>query len=168
MKPIIKEGTAAICSLVVLLGAQAASVTPPKGYRFPVASDRGDEPTQNFHIVGDFNGDSAADEAWLLPRTDDKGWAVVMFLGVKGGGHKVLMLEEYSGPSPVQSYSLEVLKPGRYKTACGKGYWECKRDERPELNLRLPAISWVYIESANTVFWWDAKRMLFRRTQMSD
>ena len=80
----------------------------------------------------------------------------------------MLMLEEYSGPSPIQRYSLELLKPGRYKTACGKGYFECKKDEPSELNLRLPAVDWVYIESADVVFWWDAEQMRFRRTQMSD
>ena len=161
-----------VSALSLLLGAQTATLTLPEGYRFPIASDRGDDPTQNFHIVGDFNGDSLQDDVWLLPRSDNHGAAVVMFLGAKNGGHQVLMLFQDSRPtppgeSPIQRLSIEVQKPGRYKTACGIGFYKCERGEPAELKLRLPTVAFFY-EEVESVFWWNASSKRFIRTAMDD
>jgi hypothetical protein len=63
---------------------------------------------------------------------------------------------------------VAVAPPGDYVTACGKGHWECKPGEPEVLHLDLPGINYYQFESANSIFWWDAKSKLFNRTWISD
>jgi hypothetical protein len=63
---------------------------------------------------------------------------------------------------------IKSAKSGKYKTACGKGYWDCKKGEPAELNLRMPAMDLFQYESANSFFVWDSKIKKFKRIWMSD
>ena len=33
---------------------------------------------------------------------------------------------------------IDIVKPGKYKTACGKGYYECEKGEPEVLKLKRP------------------------------
>jgi hypothetical protein len=156
--------------------ASAGVVVPPEEYRFPTEADysgdwmefRSTKPTP-FHVTQDFNGDSLLDEAWILLARKGAGWALFVFLTPSTGkSPAVITLEMDSGKIPAQSMGIAPVSPGRYQTACGKGYWECKSGEAPVLNIRLAAIDFFAYESANSYFWWDTRTSRFIRTWMSD
>jgi hypothetical protein len=147
----------------------------PEGYRYPTDADRsGDWETfqseipKPFYAEADFNGDGLPDEAWILLRESGKGWGLFVFLGQRDGEPVVHKLEEDRGGSPAQRFGLDVVEPGRYETACGKGYWDCEPNEPEELSLVLPGLDFFAFESANSFFWWNVKSSAFKRTWMSD
>jgi hypothetical protein len=63
---------------------------------------------------------------------------------------------------------IDTVTTGDYKTACGKGYWECKKSEPEILNLKHVAINYFKFESANSFFYWDDKTGSFKRIWISD
>jgi hypothetical protein len=122
-----------------------------------------------FRVTADFNGDSLIDEAWILLAKKGKTWTLTVFLRASPTSFaKPIRLESQSDTLPVYR-GIEVVPPGTFKTACGKGYWECKGvTEPPMLTLKNPAINFFLYESASSYFWWDLKARRFRRTWMSD
>lgn len=158
--------------LVTALAAQIA--VPPQGFRFPNERDYsadwkiaapGDTPP--FVVNADFNGDNLPDEAWLLPAATARGWGLFVFLGVANGSPRVVRLEG-NQDSEVDGFGVALAEPGKHKTACGKGYWQCERDEPEVLNLKFPAIEFFRFESASSIFWWDVRTATFKRTWISD
>jgi hypothetical protein len=150
-------------------------VQAPRGYRFPTESDYTgdwkDFRSQNpipFHAQGDFNGDGVEDDVWLLPASSGKdGFGVYLFLGSRTGNPKVSRLA-FARDDPPQQFGLGAVKPGSYDTACGKGYWVCKKGEPETLNLKIAAIEFSVFESSSSIFWWDVKVQKFQRTWTSD
>ena len=63
---------------------------------------------------------------------------------------------------------IVLLGPGKHRTACGKGYWDCGKGEPEVLDLKLPAIDYFTYESANSVFYWNKPSSSFQRVWMSD
>jgi hypothetical protein len=65
---------------------------------------------------------------------------------------------------------IHLVKPGRYETACGKGYGEefCSHGEPKFLKLATDAIDLFRQESADSIAYWDQKRNMFALVQMSD
>lgn len=159
--------------LVGALSAQAGE-NAPIGYRFPSEADysgdwrefRATVPLP-FVVRADFNGDGNLDEAWLLPKTSGTGWALFAALGSAKGPRRFIRLDQ-DLKAEVQGFGITLAKPGHYKTACGKGYWACKRDEPEALDLKLPAFEFFRFESASVMFWWDLRAGAFRRTSISD
>jgi hypothetical protein len=158
---------------LALLNQGRASLQSPQGYRFPTEADFSDSwqefrskiPTP-FRVRADFNGDGRRDEAWIVLAEKGDGWALVAFLATAGSSPKTMLLEKGSGPA--QRYGMAPVPPGKYRTACGKGYWECRPGEPEVLNLRLPTIEFCVYESACSIFWWDVNKGQFQRTQISD
>jgi hypothetical protein len=165
-----------LLGLVGIVGALAgqASLRAPNGYRFPVETDysgdwmefRTKYPTP-FVVRADFNGDGVIDEAWLLPARSSRGWGLFAVLGSSNGTRRFIRLEQ-DRKSQVQRFGLSLVEPGQYKTACGKGYWECARDEPEVLELKSSAFEFFLFESASAMFWWDRRSRSFRRTSISD
>jgi hypothetical protein len=179
----LKPSIAAVIA-AFLLGEQAlflsaAQVTrgevPPKGYRFPVEADyRGDwkefraSVPVPFHVSADFDGNGIADDAWIVLAERGNRWALVTFMRNTTGQTRVVRLLTDSGKTPAQRMGMTLVEPGRHETACGKGYWDCKRNEPAALNLRLPSFTFFVFESASSIFWWDTEAKQFRRTSISD
>ena len=63
---------------------------------------------------------------------------------------------------------INLVKPQKIQTACGKGYWECKEDETPFQSLVYPSINYFRFESANSIFYWSKKEQQFKRIWQSD
>jgi len=82
-------------------------------------------------------------------------------------GQKI-KLDEFDDKAWITVMGVTIAKPGKYKTACGKGYFECEKGEPAELNLKLPAIDYFKEGSANSFFIWDKKAKQFKRIWMSD
>ena len=163
-------------AMTIVLGVTAgpAHMAAPNGYRFPTDADysdgwkdfRASTPTP-FVVKADFDNDGQPDQAWLLPAIPGPGWAVFVFLGSSKGPHRTIRLERDQKTEP-QGFGMALVKPGQYKTACGKGYFECKRGEPDVLDLTLPAFELFKYESASSIFWWDSKSGRFKRTWISD
>ena len=52
---------------------------------------------------------------------------------------------------------IAKVKPGEYKTACGKGYWECRKDEPKILSTKRDAVEFFKVESASSVYVYNAR-----------
>lgn len=63
---------------------------------------------------------------------------------------------------------IDVLSPGSHRTACGKGYAVCGKDEPEVVRLRYPGIDYFKDGGANSVFYWSPRRKAFRRIWLSD
>lgn len=162
-----------LAAALLALATSQGGVVPPKGYRLPIESDYIDEwqafrkeLPEPFVARADFNSDGLLDEAWLLPRLSG-GFGLFAFMGSAEGAPGVARLAGAT-ELKVQGWGIEVVTPGRYQTACGKGYWDCEAGEPEVLVLTAPAVSFAKFESSNSIFWWNSKAGRFTRTRISD
>jgi len=121
----------------------------------------------------DFNHDGRMDYVVLLHSIKQKKeqlWegvlyrhhdlTLVAFLGVPGGRFKEeTLIQQLEGVIP-SSYVIQTLPPGNYKTACGKGYWNCGKDEPELLKLNDPGVLFVSCGSSEVVYYWKEKRLV--------
>jgi len=128
---------------------------------------RKENPNLYISAKADFDGDGREDEARLLISDKENKMGLFVTLSSQKGANP-LLLEVIADKRMVEVMGIEVAKPGKYKTACGKGYWACKKGEPSELKLTIPAIDFFTFESANSFFVWDTKTRKFKRIWMSD
>jgi hypothetical protein len=143
-------------------------------WRTPTADDLGkdrmwrDEDSRRYLVVkADFDGDGIEDTARLLIR--HKGDKIGLFVTVSSMKKaSPLLLESIKDKRMIETFGIGLAKPGTYTTACGKGYWNCKKGEPEELRLDRPGIDFFKYESANSYFVWNTGRKKFDRIWMSD
>ena len=167
-----------LCLLLATSSFAKDNVALPEGWRYPTIEELSDEllrkdsPTKFIKAIADFNGDGISDEAYLLKSTKSSGEGLLVRLSDKQKGFRWLVLDttdwEKAYPKVNLSMGIDIVKPGQYKTACGKGYFECKKDEPEVLKLTRPAIDYFRFESANSFFFWDCKTNSFNRVWISD
>lgn len=123
--------------------------------------------TRFFRVEGDFDGDGKTDIAELLINPTTKQFAPFVKLA---STQKWQMLSEAGDLGSLDRFAIELVKPGKYETACGKGYDEsfCAHGEPDYLVLSHPAIDFIYTESADSIFYWDEKKRAFHEISMSD
>lgn len=152
-------------------------ITLLEGWRFPTEKElfyvsRKDSPTKYTRAIADLNGDGINDEAFLLKSTKFSGEGLFVRLSDKESGFRWIELDVIDWgkqyPNVDLSMGVDIVKPGEYKTACGKGYFECNEGEPKVLKFQRPAIDYFRFESANSFFVWDEKRAKFKRIWMSD
>jgi hypothetical protein len=124
-------------------------------------------PTRFFLVEGDFDGDGKSDIAEILVNPTEKKFALFVRLA---STPKWQMLGEAGGLGLLDRFGIDLVKPGKYQTACGKGYDDsfCAHGEPDYLTLSHPAIDFIYTESADSIFYWERNTKLFRQIQMSD
>ena len=154
------------------------SIVLPEGWRFPTAEELSDEPgrnnssTRHAKAVADFNGDGIEDEAFLLKSIRFSGEGLWVHLSDKRKGFRWLSLDSIDWgkayPNVNLSMGIDTVKPGEYKTACGKGYFKCGKGEPEILILKRPAIDYFRFGSANSFFFWDDQTDNFKRIWISD
>ncbi len=170
--------TAGFClALGLYIGADVGCVTsqslpPPAGWRNPTSAEvaqrwRNDDPVRNLAVRADFNGDHVIDEARLIVKIDGTGLALVVFLSTLQG-FTTSILDQIDEPGWLDVMGISLGSPGKYKTACGKGYVECEPGEAEELILQRPGINYFKEESANSSFYWDSQAASFKRVWISD
>ena len=146
----------------------------PKGYRFPEKSDYTEDEQSylknNFpyKIEADFDGNGKVDTALLLIKGDNSGWTLFVFMRSKNDQIDTFPLDHTEHTVPYLYMGISILEPGKLKTACGKGYWDCKPGEPPTLYLKNPGINYFVFESANSVFYWNKDSKNFSRIWLSD
>jgi hypothetical protein len=107
-------------------------------------------------VVGDFNGDGVADYAALLrfPKKAGLGEWLVVFIGARGGGLQLRLLEKYGG---FRDDVYITMEPPGHVNASGS---------LRIVNLRTPGIARIHPEKPPTIFYWEKGG--FRRLSMSD
>jgi hypothetical protein len=113
----------------------------------------------------DYDGDGVLDEARLVVAGDGKTYALLVSASSLP---RQIVLDEDPAPGFLDVMGISVAKPGTYRTACGKGYFECGPEEPAEITLSMPGIDYFREGSANSFFWWDNKTKTFKRTWISD
>lgn len=164
--------------IIAALSTQCVwAIEYPMGWRAATESELAAEPlrkasaTRNAKATADFNGDGKPDSAYLLKSTTFSGEGLWVWLSSPGGYmwknlDKTEWGKEY--PSVDLAMGIEIMAPGEYKTACGKGYWECESGEPEVLRLKLPGLMYFKFESAASVWHWSPKRHEFERVWLTD
>jgi hypothetical protein len=160
--------------VLVLLTPLLLSAQDIPGWRVPRQSEladdlewRKEDPNHYLMAKADFDGDGKEDSARLLinEKENKMGLFVTLSSRKKAGP---LLLEAMDDKQMIEIMGIAVVKPGTYKTACGKEYWPCKKGEPSVLRLRNPAIDFFSFASANSYFVWNKERKQFQRIWMSD
>ncbi len=121
-------------------------------------------PDRFLTAIGDFNGDGVQDRALLLVRGSKLGVFVCL---TTAQGCDWRRLEEMD-LAFIGVMGIAAVRPGKYKTACGKGYWECEKDEPALLVLKHDAIEFFKDESASSYYVFDRQKNTFVAIAISD
>ena len=116
--------------------------------------------------TGDFNGDGVQDKAFLLvnQRTQKLGFFVCLTTETGCDWHRLEVLDI----AFLDVMGIAKVKPGQYETACGKGYWECGKDEPEKLSTKRDAVEFFKDESASSVYVYNPRTHKFISVATSD
>ena len=164
-------------ALLLLYSTNCFPIEPPDGWRFPTRNElsekslRNSSPTKCTNVVGDLNNDNRTDQAFLFKSTEFNGEGLLVYLSSPSGYvwkvlNKTNCGKEY--PSVKLAMGIDSAEPGMYKTACGKGHWECGPNESETLILEAPGIWHFTFESAESIWYWDKNSDEFRQIFISD
>lgn len=120
-------------------------------------------------VDGDFNGDGFGDTAWFLVSNTKEKYRIAVYFGKKNGGYEtIILLEDSYKRTNSSNLGISLMEPGNYKTACGKGYWDCQPGEPALLKLKNPGIDFFEFECCDSVFYWNAQKKEFKQVSISD
>lgn len=84
-------------------------------------------------------------------------------------GNAPILLREFIDIDLLTMMGIAKVEPGKYDTACGKGYFPCSQTGDPEvLDLKLPAINLFQYEGASSFWYWDRSYETFIEVPISD
>lgn len=160
--------------LMLIAGGEfaAAQATLPVGWRLPTSTEladdwRGTETSRKAEVVGDFDGDGKPDRAALLISIKSQNLGLFVLLAGDRAGYW-RKLDVINDRQAIHAMGLELVRPGHYTTACGKGYLSCKPDAPKAIRLDGDALNYFKTESANRIFYLDKHTKSFRQVWMSD
>jgi len=162
--------------LLVILSFSLEAESLPSEWRFATEAElsdeeRNDSKTKYTKIEADFNGDGIKDKALLVKSTKFSGQGLIVKLSNKEHYSWIVLDtihwgKEYKDVSLAMGISL--VKAQRIQTACGKGYWECKDNEKPFVSFQHASIDYFKFGSTNSVFYWSDQEKKFKRVWQSD
>lgn len=162
--------------MIFMSGLHAYDAVPklitPTGWRLPTKAELTDHwrRTNPYHFAiaqGDFDGDGIADQAYLLVSRNEGHVGLFVTLSSKPPSKPISLAQEKS-PSYIQVMGISIVKPGKYRTACGKGYWDCAKGEPEEIQLDNEAVAYFKHESSSSYFYWDKSSKSLKRVWISD
>lgn len=160
-----------ITAFLAVSATVCSSQELPAGWRKPPGSMTGQEfrqkdPSQFLVVKGDFNGDGVQDKALLLvnDHTHQMGFFVCLTTTTGCDWHRLEVMEI----AFLDVMGIAKVKPGEYETACGKGYWECGKDEPEKLRTKRDAIEFFKDESASSVYIYNPTTRKFVSVATSD
>jgi len=170
---LLKVAIAGLAFLVAPAYLMAADVNIPDGWRTPIEGElnagwRKKDANQFATVSGDFNGDGIPDEARLLISLDLQRFGLFVFLSNNSGRFRTYRLDIKAGITQLDAMGISKILPGNYKTACGKGYWECGKEEVPTISVKHDCIEYFKTESASSYFCWNNQNKSFKRIWISD
>jgi hypothetical protein len=117
-------------------------------------------------VTGDFNGDGIQDKAVLLvnQHTQKLGFFICLTTATGCDWHRLEMMDIVF----LDVMGIAKVKPGQYETACGKGYWDCGKDEPQKLSTRRGAVEFFKDESASSVYVYNPRKQKFISVATSD
>ena len=165
------RGLAAVLCLLAAPAVLTKSEVAPAGWRDPTSGEasqawRSDRAHRYLAVSADFDGDGRTDQAKLLVRSPAPGAALVVLLG--RSPMRPIVLQQLVDVSLLDEAGIDIVKPGEYRTACGKGYWKCGEGEPDKLTLDRPAINFFNFEKASSFFFFDPPNRSFRMVPISD
>jgi hypothetical protein len=156
-------GIALLTAAAMTAGPAHAQNPPvlPFGWERPTDKDlagtnwefRQDKPDRSVRAEGDFNGDGQPDRAELLLDRMTKQYALFVFLA---GANAPIELDR-GKLDELGRIGIYAGKPGRVKTACGKGYDsrdpKCERGEK-FVEMPYAPIAYGQFESGGSHYYW--------------
>jgi hypothetical protein len=129
----------------------------PSGWRLPKPEEvmqgwRKEFASGALLVRADLDGDGIIDEARLVVREDGSAVAVAVLLG---NGSKTHLLGEIPEPGWLEVMGITVVKPGKYLTACGKGYFDCKPGEPKRLTGKCHNLSATQVPPPRCQVYWE-------------
>ena len=161
--PFTQVGMAAIPQGEVLVAAA-------RGWRRPMAAELAaewrHESKDRFAVArGDFDGDGKPDEARLMLSADGARAAIIVMLS--SAGQKVVF-QDPDASAVLAGMGIEVLPPGRRRTACGKGAFACAEGEPEVLATSWDGIDYFKYGGADSVFYLPKRSGKFQRVRLSE
>jgi len=140
---------------------------------------------QYLSFGADLNCDGLTDLVMILESKENNG--IGLFLFLRGQNEKYSQLQLYDSHKDSSNndkdltenqrkqiqkqfkpaYGIDTVPPGLYKTACGKGYYDCKESEPEELLLKCSGINFFLSEGADSFYYWDTIRNKFLHVWIS-
>ena len=125
-------------------------------------------------VIEDFDGDGKRDRCTIMTNVKKGEWGIrVNFADEKTSWLPIS--GKYQSPEWKEDFErnrgIKVGKQGRYKTACGKGYWECDKvaGDMPDVEIRNAGIILFRNEAGGTVlFYWNSKLGKFDSQVLDD
>jgi len=157
--------------LLALLTSLCLSQEMPAGWAKPSArltdqEFRRKDPNHFLIVTGDFNGDGVQDRALLLvnEHTQKLGFFICLTTAVGCDWHRLEVMDI----AFLDVMGIGKVKPGQYETACGKGYWDCGKDEPEKLSTKRDAVEFFKDESASSVYFYNPGKHRFISVATSD
>ncbi|MBT9096465.1 hypothetical protein KFZ76_01920 [Methylovulum psychrotolerans] len=147
----------------------------PVGWCQPAAADFTLEWLENkqdtpmpYHISDYINGDHHKDEVWILLDDQRKNWGVFAFLNQGGGQYRTIELDRFIiAEIHPQMVELHALKNDVYETACGKGYWKCRKNEPAKVTIKNDGFAYGPSgQGGSKIVFWRKDR--FKKVSLDD
>jgi hypothetical protein len=163
-----------LLGLMLLASISAYAEEFPAGLRLPTKAelakepDRKKSPTKFAAVTADFNGDGQPDYAFLLININThKNVLAIKLSSNTGYNWKIVGKGQLDWDSPPMA--IELAEPGKYETACGKGYYECTKNEPESITLKNPGLWYSPFDSGGGgIVFWNQKKMIFEQIITSD
>src|SRR5712691_1804769 len=150
-----------IAWIVLTVGLVLGQNIAPTGWRRITQAEAADDwrqkhSTRFLLVKGDFDGDGKPDVAELLLNPGSNRFALFVRLASTSKWER---LGEPIDAKNLDRFGIDFVKPGKYETACGKGYgdYACAHGEPDFLTLSTPGIDFFYTESSDSIFYWDQR-----------
>ena len=143
----------------------------PIGWRLPTEA----ETTQDWRINdknkflmknADFNGDGIIDTVQVYVKNTGNVFAIFAHVS-NHKAIKTIKLEEYE-IQQLENIGVNLIKSGKYLTACGKGYYTCDTKNSKYVVVKNTGIDIFSWEQGNSILNWDSHTQMFLETPMSD
>jgi hypothetical protein len=165
--------------LIILIGlpliSKAQSIDLPLGWREVDVNEFKDTidyqyrrpPLWSLRVYADFDGDGHQDAARYLAKKINQDFALFITTHPNGRAkHK--KFRSFLNIGYMSRTGIDLSSPGKYETACSKGYGSCRGIEPDYFSFTNPGIDFFTFESASSVIFWDESVGDFKEIWTSD